>query len=73
MAGNHSVAQKFSVGQTEIGGPVGDEGVYLHEAALVHQQRQALPSGKLASLVLLVNALLTTAFVGPLTHLLKHV
>ena len=43
VPGDHGVAKELAVGKTEIGGPVGDEGVQFLKGALVHQQDQPLP------------------------------
>ena len=55
-AGDHAVAGVHLLLQPEIGGPVGDEAVELHEAALIEQQIEPFARGELALLVLLRDA-----------------
>ena len=68
VAGDHGVAQNLAVGQAEVGGPVGDEGVKFLECPFVHEQVQALAGGELSPAVLLVYPVLAAALLGLLTH-----
>src|SRR6185436_6515268 len=51
-------------GEPEIGGPVGDEPVELHEAALIEQEIEPFAGGELSLLVLLRDALRATTLFG---------
>ena len=63
-AGDHAVAGKHLLLQSEIGGPVGDEAVELHEAAFVEQEVEPLAGGELALLVLLGDPVRSPALFG---------
>ena len=73
VAGNYGITKNLAVVQSEVGGPVGDEGVHLFKCALVHEQGQPLTGGQLAPAMLLVYPVLAAAFLGLLAHSVQGV
>ena len=72
-AGDDAVAGDLRLVDAEIGAAVGDEGVEFLEAALVHEQIDALARGELAALVLRLDARVAPALVGGLAAPLQLV
>ena len=73
VAGDYRIAKDLAVGQSEVGGPVGDEGIQFFKCALVHKQGQPLTGGQLAPAMLLVYPVLASAFLGFLAHSVQGV
>jgi hypothetical protein len=55
VSGDHAVPENLPVFQAEIGGPMGDEAIHLHEGAFVQEKIDAFAGGELAPSVLCLD------------------